>query len=90
MILQVGRGVQQKTLDLYGKKCYVVAFGKAVAGMVAAVDSIIGDRIVSGVASVPTNIQREFIANGKRYMHNLTAFLQSSPHSMLSYALQYI
>ena len=31
----------------------MVAFGKAVLGMVAAVEGIIGEHIVGGVASVP-------------------------------------
>ena len=32
----------------------VVAFGKAVLGMVDALESILGDHIIGGVASVPS------------------------------------
>lgn len=31
----------------------VVAFGKAVLGMVSAVESILGEHVIEGVASVP-------------------------------------
>ena len=39
------------------KNVSVVAFGKAVLGMAKAVDDILGDQIVRGVASVPVGLQ---------------------------------
>lgn len=38
------------------KNVSVVAFGKAVLGMAKAVDDILGDQIVRGVASVPVGL----------------------------------
>lgn len=38
------------------KPCYVVAFGKAVLGMVIAVENILGDWIKEGMATVPLGI----------------------------------
>lgn len=38
------------------KNVSVVAFGKAVLGMAKAVDAILGDQIVRGVASVPVGL----------------------------------
>jgi glycerate 2-kinase len=43
----------------------VVAFGKAVLGMVGALESILGGHIVSGVASVPVGSVRDF-NNGRK------------------------
>ncbi|XP_067933910.1 glycerate kinase-like [Watersipora subatra] len=63
-LLKVGKGNQQQVIDLTQKRCHVVAYGKAVVGMVAAVHSILGEKIVSGIASIPTNIQKALIANG--------------------------
>lgn len=37
---------------------YVVAFGKAVIGMIRAVEDLLGDHIVDGVASVPVGLQQ--------------------------------
>ena len=44
---------------------HVVAFGKAVIGMVRAADDILGDHIVDGVASVPWSIQDTMKRLGK-------------------------
>ncbi|XP_006821653.1 glycerate kinase-like [Saccoglossus kowalevskii] len=44
----------------------IVAFGKAVIGMVSAVDSILNDHIVGGVASVPLGITKDLIHANKR------------------------
>ena len=38
----------------------VVAFGKAVLGMVEAVETLLGDHIVGGVASVPVGGVSEY------------------------------
>lgn len=38
------------------KNVFVVAFGKAVLGMTKAVDDILGDQIVRGVASIPVGL----------------------------------
>ena len=42
---------------------YVAAFGKAVLGMIRAVEDIVGDHIVRGVASVPFGIQETLLNN---------------------------
>lgn len=39
------------------KNVYVVAFGKAVLGMARAVEDILGQNIVQGVASIPCGLQ---------------------------------
>lgn len=44
--------VRDKEYSVY-RNVHVVAFGKAVLGMVKAVDEILGPNIVRGVASVP-------------------------------------
>ena len=44
--------IQDKQYQL-DHNVHVVAFGKAVLGMVQAVDNILGSHIVQGVASVP-------------------------------------
>ena len=41
---------------------YVAAFGKAVLGMIRAVEEVVGEHIVRGVASVPHGI-RETLSN---------------------------
>lgn len=64
--LQIGVGDQQKIIDLKGKNCHLVAFGKAVIGMVTAVESVLGNNIVSGIASISKNVQEDLAANGKR------------------------
>ena len=48
-----------------GSNVKVVAFGKAVLGMVGALESILGGHIVSGVASVPVGSVRDF-NNGRK------------------------
>jgi len=45
------------------KNVYVAAFGKAVLGMIRAVEEIVGDHLVRGVASVPWGIRETLIAN---------------------------
>ena len=47
------------------KNVYVAAFGKAVVGMVRALEDLIGDHIVDGVASVRYGIIDALKANGK-------------------------
>lgn len=46
----------------------VVAFGKAVIGMVRAAEEVIGDHIVGGIASVPYGIQDTLKQLGKWYV----------------------
>ena len=64
--LQYSHGDQNKSLALTNKKCHVAAYGKAVIGMVTAVESVLGDRIESGIASIPTNILQELKKHGRR------------------------
>jgi len=45
------------------RNVYVAAFGKAVLGMIRAVEDIVGDHIVRGVASVPFGIQETLLHN---------------------------
>jgi len=44
---------------------HIIAFGKAVIGMVRAADDILGDHIVDGIASVPWSIQDTMKRLGK-------------------------
>ena len=64
--LQYSHGDQNKSLALTNKKCHVAAYGKAVIGMVTAVESVLGDRIESSIASIPTNILQELKKHGRR------------------------
>ena len=44
---------------------HVIAFGKAVLGMCKAVQLLLGDHIVSGVASIPVGLEATLIDNNK-------------------------
>ena len=46
---------------------HIVAFGKAVIGMVRAAEEALGDHIVSGIASIPHGIQDSLKQLGKWY-----------------------
>ena len=46
---------------------YIVAFGKAVLGMVRSVEDILGERIVAGVASVPAGMPELLRKLNKRF-----------------------
>jgi len=54
--------VQGKSYPLR-RNVYVAAFGKAVLGMIRAVEEVVGDHIVRGVASVPYGIRETFAKN---------------------------
>ena len=45
------------------KNVYVAAFGKAVLGMVRAVEEVVGDHLVKGIASVPKGIRETLRGN---------------------------
>jgi len=63
--IQVENGmlvVQDKSYPLR-RNVYVAAFGKAVLGMIRAVEELLGDHIVRGVASVPHGIRETLIKN---------------------------
>jgi len=47
---------------------HIVAFGKAVIGMVRAAEEALGDHIVGGIASVPWGIQDTLKQLGKWYV----------------------
>ncbi|XP_075430350.1 glycerate kinase isoform X2 [Ascaphus truei] len=47
---------------------YLVGFGKAVLGMAAAVEQIVGQHIVRGVISVPRGMEESLLHAGKREM----------------------
>ncbi|XP_072025758.1 glycerate kinase-like [Amphiura filiformis] len=44
---------------------HVVGFGKAVIGMVKAIDDILGDHVINGVASVPCGLQEILRTTGR-------------------------
>ena len=39
------------------KNVHIIAFGKAVLGMVRAAEDILGNHVVGGIASIPTGMQ---------------------------------
>ncbi|XP_059415344.1 glycerate kinase-like [Carassius carassius] len=47
---------------------YLVGFGKAVLGMAAEVERIVGDHLIKGVVSVPHGIQKTLHIHGKEKM----------------------
>ncbi|GCB62299.1 glycerate kinase [Scyliorhinus torazame] len=50
------------------KNVYLVGFGKAVLGMAAAMEEILGDHLLQGVISIPVGIQRILQLAGKEDM----------------------
>lgn len=49
------------SLDISGnKRCHLVGFGKAVYGMASELCKVLGDRLESGIISVPLNTQKTF------------------------------
>ena len=63
------------------KNVHVVAFGKAVLGMVKAVNDILGSHIVTGVASVPYGSTS--IEVGGNCRHNTRRSVQSGFHIVM-------
>ena len=56
--------VGEQTYEL-NHNVHVVAFGKAVIGMVRAAEDVLGEHIVGGIASVPAGIQDTLRSLGK-------------------------
>ncbi|KAG9461138.1 hypothetical protein GDO78_017975 [Eleutherodactylus coqui] len=54
-----------KTFSLK-KNLYLVGFGKAVLGMAAAVEQIVGNHLVEGVISIPQGMEESLKLAGKR------------------------
>ena len=50
------------------KNVYVAAFGKAVLGMVRAVEEVVGDHLVRGVASVPCGMRDTLTRNNLQHL----------------------
>lgn len=49
------------TIDIGGdKRCHLVGFGKAVYGMASELSKVLGERLKSGIISVPLNIHKNF------------------------------
>lgn len=46
--------------NINNKRCHLVGFGKAVYGMASELSKVLGDRLKSGIISVPLNIQKTF------------------------------
>lgn len=69
LVLETGRHprlvVHGRPFELR-KNLYLVGFGKAVLGMAAVVESILGDHIVRGIVSVPQGIQATLKLKGMR------------------------
>lgn len=52
---------KQVTIDISGgKRCHLVGFGKGVYGMANELTKLLGERLKSGIISVPLNIQNTF------------------------------
>jgi glycerate kinase len=66
--------VNKDTEYMVYKNVYVVAFGKAVLGMTKAVEDILGQNIVRGVASVPCGLQDVIKVNITRCFNQLPVF----------------
>lgn len=75
--MQICEGRFPKEISIDGKRIYVVAYGKAVIGMVTALDSILGNRIEGGIASIPTNTIQELKEHGRRFVnkHKISEFV---------------
>ncbi|ELU02178.1 hypothetical protein CAPTEDRAFT_171427 [Capitella teleta] len=56
--------IGDETYDLHGN-VYIVAFGKAVLGMVRAAEDVLEDHIAEGIASVPVGSQEDMRRVGK-------------------------
>jgi len=57
-------GENDYKLSPFGQpNCYVVGFGKAVSGMAAALDAVLGQHVAEGVISVPAGSQETFRKN---------------------------
>ncbi|KAL9973243.1 hypothetical protein ACROYT_G019670 [Oculina patagonica] len=65
------------------KNVSVVAFGKAVLGMAKAVDDILGDQIVRGVASIPVGLPDVIKASGNKDLIEKSILSESSPIEIL-------
>ncbi|XP_060095953.1 glycerate kinase [Heteronotia binoei] len=71
LVLETGRRprlvVHGRSFELR-KNLYLVGFGKAVLGMAAVAESILGDHLVRGIISVPQGIQATLRLKGMREM----------------------
>uniref|UniRef100_A0A7G3ANT5 Glycerate kinase n=1 Tax=Lutzomyia longipalpis TaxID=7200 RepID=A0A7G3ANT5_LUTLO len=58
--INAGRCTTPHRVDITGKRCHLVGFGKAVYGMAAEVEAILGTHLVSGILSVPCGTVEKF------------------------------
>lgn len=58
--LQITDKKNSITIDLNGKNCHLVGFGKAVLGMAVQVEKALDKRLVSGIISVPIGTKEKF------------------------------
>lgn len=65
-VFQIKDGRSGVEIPLANKSISVVAFGKAVIGMVTAVQEVLGDVIKTGVAVVPHGIKNDLIKHNKQ------------------------
>lgn len=58
--LQITDKKSSVIIDLNDRNCHLVGFGKAVLGMAIQVEKALGDRLVSGIISVPVGTKEKF------------------------------
>lgn len=58
--LYINDGKKSETINIGGKQCHLVGFGKAVLGMSVQIERILGDRLKSAIISVPFGTVEKF------------------------------
>lgn len=62
-------------IDINDKNCHLVGFGKAVLGMAIQVEKALGERLVSGIISVPIGTKEKF-CDDSEIKHHKNSVLQ--------------
>lgn len=55
--------------DIKNRKCHLVGFGKAVMGMAVQMERVLGDKLVSGILSVPVGTKERFATDEDMRLH---------------------